>query len=52
MTGLIGEYAVERFEKARVRGVLDRLVSKDIVRELLADRDRYGPARARPSAGA
>ena len=39
--GLIGEYAVERAEKARVRGVLDRLVSKDIVRELLADRDRY-----------
>ena len=41
LTGLIGEYAVERFEKARVRGVLDRLVSKDIVRELLHDRDRY-----------
>ena len=39
--GLIGEYAVERAEKARVRGVLDRLVSKDIVRELLGDRDRY-----------
>ena len=31
---------MERAEKARVRGVLDRLVSKDIVRELL-DRDRY-----------
>ena len=41
LIGLIGEYAVERAEKARVRGVLDRLVSKDIVRELLADRDRY-----------
>ena len=41
MAGLIGEYAVERVEKARVRGVLDRLVSKDIVRELLADRERY-----------
>ena len=40
--GLIGEYAVERAEKARVRGVLDRLVSKDIVRELLADPARYG----------
>ena len=39
--GLVGEYAVERAEKARVRGVLDRLVSKDIVRELLRDRDRY-----------
>ena len=39
--GLIGEYAVERAEKARVRGVLDRLVSKDIVRELLGDRARY-----------
>ena len=39
--GLVGEYAVERAEKARVRGVLDRLVSKDIVRELLADRERY-----------
>ena len=40
--GLIGEYVIERAEKARVRGVLDRLVSKDIVRELLADRERYG----------
>ncbi len=39
--GLIGEYAVERIEKARVRDVLDRLVSKDIVRELLGDRERY-----------
>ena len=39
--GLVGEYAVERAEKARVRGVLDRLVSKDIVRELLGDRERY-----------
>ncbi len=39
--GLVGEYAVERAEKTRVRGVLDRLVSKDIVRELLGDRDRY-----------
>ncbi len=42
MGGLIGEYTVERAEKARVRGVLDRLVSKDIVRELLADPARYG----------
>ena len=41
LTGLVGEYAVERAEKARVRGVLDRLVSKDIVRELLGDRERY-----------
>lgn len=41
LTGLIGEYTVERAEKARVRGVLDRLVSKDIVRELLSDRERY-----------
>ncbi len=41
LTGLVGEYAVERIEKARVRGVLDRLVSKDIVRELLGDRERY-----------
>ena len=41
LIGQVGEYAVERAEKARVRGVLDRLVSKDIVRELLADRDRY-----------
>ncbi len=41
LTGLVGEYAVERIEKARVRGVLDRLVSKDIVRELLGDRQRY-----------
>ncbi len=41
LAGLVGEYAVERAEKARVRGVLDRLVSKDIVRELLRDRDRY-----------
>ena len=41
LVGQVGEYAVERVEKARVRGVLDRLVSKDIVRELLADRDRY-----------
>ncbi len=40
--GLIGEYVIERAEKARVRGVLDRLVSKDIVRELLADPARYG----------
>ena len=39
--GLIGEYVIERREKARVRGVLDRLVSKDIVRELLADPARY-----------
>jgi adenylate cyclase len=39
--GLIGEYVVERAEKARVRGVLDRLVSKDIVRELLGDRESY-----------
>ncbi len=41
LSGLIGEYAVERAEKARIRGVLDRLVSKDIVRELLADREHY-----------
>ena len=40
--GLMGEYVIERAEKARVRGVLDRLVSKDIVRELLADPARYG----------
>lgn len=40
--GMIGEYVIERAEKARVRGVLDRLVSKDIVRELLADPARYG----------
>ena len=39
--GLIGEYVIERREKARVRGVLDRLVSKDIVRELLAEPARY-----------
>jgi adenylate cyclase len=39
--GLIGEYVVERADKARVRGVLDRLVSKDIVRELLEDRESY-----------
>lgn len=39
--GLIGEYVIERAEKARVRGVLDRLVSKDIVRELLEDRESY-----------
>ncbi len=39
--GLVGEYVIERAEKARVRGVLDRLVSKDIVRTLLADRARY-----------
>ena len=51
MAGLVGEYAVERVEKARVRGVLDRLVSKDIVRELLADRERYdqlGRGQRRP----
>jgi adenylate cyclase len=41
VTGLIGEYVVERADKARVRGVLDRLVSKDIVRELLEDRESY-----------
>ena len=41
LLGVIGDYAVERAEKARVRGVLDRLVSKDIVRELLADPARY-----------
>ena len=41
LAGLVGEYAVERAEKARVRGVLDRLVSKDIVRELIEDRERY-----------
>ncbi len=41
LSGLVGEYAVERAEKTRIRGVLDRLVSRDIVRELLADRDRY-----------
>ncbi len=41
LAGLIGEYAVERAEKARVRGVLDRLVSKDIVRELLENRESY-----------
>ncbi len=39
--GLVGEYVIERAEKARVRGVLDRLVSKDIVRELLEDRESY-----------
>ena len=39
--GVLGEYVIERAEKARVRGVLDRLVSKDIVRELLSDRERY-----------
>jgi adenylate cyclase len=41
LIGLIGEYALERVDKARVRGVLDRLVSKDIVRELLEDRESY-----------
>jgi adenylate cyclase len=41
LTGLVGEYAVERADKARVRKMLDRLVSKDIVRELLEDRERY-----------
>ena len=41
LAGLIGEYAMERVEKARIRGVLDRLVSKDIVRELLQDREHY-----------
>ena len=39
--GLVGEFVAERAEKAHVRGVLDRLVSKDIVRELLEDRDSY-----------
>ena len=39
--GVVGEYVIERAEKARVRGVLDRLVSKDIVRELLEDRASY-----------
>ena len=42
LLSVVGDYAVERVEKARVRGVLDRLVSKDIVRELLADPARYG----------
>jgi adenylate cyclase len=41
LAGLIGEYLVERADKARVRGILDRLVSKDIVRELLGDRESY-----------
>ena len=50
LTGLIGEYTVERAEKARVRGVLDRLVSKDIVRELLLKTARrYAAAGARPA---
>jgi adenylate cyclase len=41
ITGLIGEFVAERLEKARIRGTLERYVSKNVVKEILDNPRSY-----------